>query len=163
MFMFKKIIIVFFAAMALQTGCTSKSPQSDGAAADFTLQDMNGKNVKLSDYKGKVVLLEFWATWCPPCRESAPGLEKLHKNYKDKGLVVLTVAMDEGGWDVVKSFIKENGITYSVLKGTEDVAAQYQVRSIPLLLVLNKEGKIAKRYLGSGNDDDLEKEIKTYL
>lgn len=161
--MFKKIVIVMVAVMALQVGCTSKSSPTNTVAADFTLQDMSGKNVKLSDYKGKVVLLEFWATWCPPCRASAPGLEKLHKNYKDKGLVVLTVSMDEGGWDEVKSFIKEYGITYAVLKGTEDVAAQYQVRSIPLLLVLNKEGKIAKRYLGFGNDEDLEKEIKAYL
>jgi thiol-disulfide isomerase/thioredoxin len=162
MLMFKKIIVFMVLAAALQIGCT-KNTQTDTVAADFTLQDMSGKNVKLSDYKGKVVLLEFWATWCPPCRASAPGLEKLHKNYKDKGLVVLTVSMDEGGWDEVRSFITEYGITYAVLKGTEDVAVQYQVRSIPLLLILNREGKISKRYLGFGAEEDLEKDIKAYL
>lgn len=159
--MFKKCIFVLVAVLALQTGCT-KSKQTD-TAADFTLQDMSGKSVKLSDYKGKVVLLEFWATWCPPCRATVPGLEKLHNNYKDKGLVVLAVSMDEGGWDEVKSFISEHRITYAVLKGTDDVAAQYQVRSIPLILILNKEGRISKRYLGAGGDEDLEQDIKSIL
>jgi cytochrome c biogenesis protein CcmG, thiol:disulfide interchange protein DsbE len=162
MLMFKKIIVLMVLALALQAGCT-KSSQKDTAAADFTLQDMSGKKVTLSEYKGKVVLLEFWATWCPPCRASAPDLEKLHKNYKDKGLVVLAVSMDEGGWDEVRSFITEYGITYSVLMGTEDVAVQYQVRSIPLLLIVNKEGKISKRYLGFGAEVELEKDIKAYL
>jgi thiol-disulfide isomerase/thioredoxin len=124
---------------------------------------MSGKTVRLSDYKGKVVLLEFWATWCPPCRASVPGLEKLHKAYKDKGLVLLAVSMDEGGWDEVQSYVKESGITYTVLKGTEDVAMKYRVINIPMMLVLNKEGKIAKRYLGMANDEDLENDIKAIL
>jgi glutathione peroxidase-family protein len=94
---------------------------------------------------------------------SAPGLEKLHKAYKDKGLVVLAISVDQGGWDGVKSFISEFGITYTVLKGTDEVSSDYQVRSIPMLLVLNKEGRITKRYLGYGGDDDLEKEIKAIL
>ena len=81
--------------------------------------------------KGRVVLLEFWATWCPPCRASIPGIERLHEKYKDKGVVVLAVSMDDNGWDAVQSFVKENGIKYTVLKGNEDIAEKYQVRSIP--------------------------------
>lgn len=77
--------------------------------------------------------------------------------------MVLAVSVDQGGWDEVKSFISEQGITYMVLKGTDDVQVQYQVRSIPMLLVLNKEGKIAKRYLGMGNEEDREKDIKAHL
>ena len=159
----KRFVVLSIIVMALLAGCTDRGAQSDTMASDFSLQDMSGKTVRLSDYKGKVVLLEFWAAWCPPCRASVPGLEKLHKAYKDKGLVVLAVSMDEGGWDEVRSFITESGITYTVLKGTEDVAAKYQVRSIPMMLVLNKEGKISKRYLGMGSDEDLEKDIKAYL
>jgi peroxiredoxin len=159
----KRFVVLSIIVMALLAGCTDKGAQSDTMASDFSLQDMSGKTVRLSDYKGKVVLLEFWAAWCPPCRASVPGLEKLHKAYKDKGLVLLAVSMDEGGWDEVRSFITESGITYTVLKGTEDVAAKYQVRSIPMMLVLNKEGKISKRYLGMGSDEDLEKDIKAYL
>ena len=161
--MVKKFIVLSIVAIALLAGCTDRGSQSDTMASDFSLQDMSGKTVRLSDYKGKVVLLEFWAAWCPPCRASVPGLEKLHKAYKDKGLVLLAVSMDEGGWDEVRSFITESGITYTVLKGTEDVAMKYEVRSIPMMLVLNKEGKIAKRYLGIGSDEDLEKDIKANL
>ncbi len=159
----KRFVVLSIVAIALLAGCTDRVTQSDTQASDFSLQDMNGKAVRLSDYKGKVVLLEFWAAWCPPCRASVPGLEKLHKAYKDKGLVLLAVSMDEGGWDEVRSFIAESGITYTVLKGTEDVAIKYQVRSIPLMLILNKEGKIAKRYLGMGSDEELETDIKAYL
>jgi peroxiredoxin len=163
MLMVKRFIVLFIVAIAMLAGCTDRGEQPDAVAADFTLKDMSGKTVKLSDYKGKVVLLEFWAAWCPPCRASVPGLEKLHKAYKDKGLVLLAVSMDEGGWDEVRSYIKESGITYTVLKGTEDVAVKYQVRSIPMMLVLNKEGRISKRYLGMGSDEDLEKDIQSYL
>jgi peroxiredoxin len=161
--MFRNVVVAAILVMAVLVGCTNKSGQSNGTASDFSLQDMSGKTVKLSDYKGKVVLLEFWATWCPPCRASVPGLEKLHNAYKDKGLVVLAVSMDQGGWDVVQSFVAEYGITYTVLKGTDEVSEKYQVRNIHMLLVLNKEGKISKRYMGFGNDDDLEKDIKAYL
>jgi peroxiredoxin len=162
--MFNRLFAVSLLTAALLFGCTDKSARTGGdAASDFTLQDMSGKNVRLSDYKGRVVLLDFWATWCPPCRASIPGLEKLHKAYKDKGLVVLAVSLDMGGWDSVKSFIRDNGITYQVLKGTDDVSDQYQVRTIPMILVLNKEGRITKRYLGFGSEEDLEKDIKAAL
>jgi thiol-disulfide isomerase/thioredoxin len=159
----KKIVVLCIIVIALLAGCTDRGGQSDTVAYDFSLKDMSGKTVRLSDYKGRVVLLEFWATWCPPCRASVPGLEKLHRAYKDKGLVLLAVAMDMGGDDEVRSYVKESGITYTVLKGTEDVATKYQVRSIPMMLVLNKEGKITKRYLGMGSDDDLEADIKASL
>lgn len=158
---YKKWLIVLFAAAALAAGCTRKS--DPGQAADFTLQDLSGKSVKLSDYKGKVVLIDFWATWCPPCIASIPGIEKLHKNYKDKGLVVLAVSLDEGGWDSVQSFVAGQGISYPVLKGTEEVSADYQVRTIPMLFIVGKDGRIAKRYLGAGVEEDVEKDIKAIL
>ncbi len=149
---------------AILLGCTDKrAPSSGAAAADFTLQDLNGKNVRLSDYKGKVVILDFWATWCPPCRASIPGLEKLFKTYKDKGLVILAVSLDQGEWDSVKSFGAEYGITYTILKGNDDISDKYQVRTIPMLLVIDKEGRITKRYMGFGNDEDLENSVKAIL
>ncbi len=162
--MFKRILAASIIATALLFGCTEKAGHTGGAmAADFTLQDLSGKDVKLSDMRGKVVVLEFWATWCPPCRASIPGIEKIYESYKDKGVVVLAVSMDDGGWDAVQSFVKENGIKYTVLKGDEDVAQKYQVRSIPMLLVLDKEGKISKRYIGFGSDEDLSNDIKAIL
>ncbi len=160
--MFKKPAF-FLIVFALLLSCTNRSERTSNAAFDFMLQDMNGKNVKLADFKGKPVLIDFWATWCPPCRDAIPEIEKLHKSYSGRGLVVLGISLDEGGWDDVKSFITAHGMTYPVLKGTEEVATQYQVRTIPMLVIVDKEGKIYKRYLGLGNDDQLEKDIKSVL
>jgi len=158
-------ILAVSAILVLLYSCTDNVPKSRGAmAADFTLQELSGgRDVALSEMKGKVVLLEFWATWCPPCRASIPGIERIHEKYKDKGLVVLAVSMDDSGWDAVQSFVKENGIKYTVLKGNDDVAEKYQVRSIPMMLVIDKEGKIVKRYLGFGSDEDVERDIKAVL
>jgi thiol-disulfide isomerase/thioredoxin len=157
-------ILAISAIFVLLLSCTDRVAKSGGSMApDFTLEELGGKNVTLSDMKGKVVLLEFWATWCPPCRASIPGIERLHEKYKDKGVVVLAVSMDDGGWDAVQSFVKEQGIKYTVLKGNDDVAVKYQVRSIPMLLVVDKEGKITRRYLGFGSDEDVESEIKAIL
>ncbi len=162
--MSKKILFASMVALALLAGCTSKEKEAASAAApDFTLQDLSGKKVTLSGLKGSVVLLEFWATWCPPCRESIPGIERLHKAYGGKGLTVLAISYDEGGWDKVRDFIAEHKITYSVLKGTDDVSTKYLVRMIPAMYLVDKQGIIKKQFLGGGNDDELEKEIKALL
>jgi len=160
--MLKKLLTASLLVVALVAGCTKKSDQLT-AAPDFTLQDLSGKNLRLSDYKGKVVLLDFWATWCPPCRATIPGIERLHKAYLDKGLTVLAISVDEGGWDSVQSFLTEYGITYPVLKGTEDVATKYMVRSIPTLILVDKNGNLHKQFMGFGNEDALEQEIKALL
>ncbi|HSA78369.1 MAG TPA: TlpA disulfide reductase family protein [Nitrospirota bacterium] len=154
---------LFLILFLLLFGCTNKSEQAADAASDFKLQDLGGKTVKLSEFKGKPVLLDFWATWCPPCRASIPEIEKLHKSYSSKGLVVLAISLDQGGWDSVKDFVTESGITYTVLKGTDDVASKYHVRTIPMLVIVDKEGKIYKRYLGLGDDDQLDKDVKSVL
>jgi thiol-disulfide isomerase/thioredoxin len=163
--MFTQLRSVPFVVIALLLfGCTSGSDNnSRPVASDFKLQDLNGKAIRLSDYRGKPVLIDFWATWCPPCRASIPAIEKLYKTYSPKGLVVLGVSTDQGGWDYVKSFTAEYGMTYPVLKGDDDVFSSYQVRTIPMIVLLDKKGEIVKRYLGFGGEDELEKEIKRLL
>jgi peroxiredoxin len=161
--MSKIVFIASVLSMALLFGCVKSEMRIDGVASDFSLKDLSGKTVKLSDFKGKPVLLDFWATWCQPCRDSIRGIQKLHTAYSAKGLVVLGISLDQGGWDGVKSFADERGITYTVLKGDEDIVSKYQVRAIPMLVILNKEGKIVKRYLGGSDDDELDKEIKALL
>jgi thiol-disulfide isomerase/thioredoxin len=161
--MFTKKPVLFVLLFLLLFSCTNKNERATDAASDFKLQDLDGKTVKLSEFKGKPVLIDFWATWCPPCRASIPGIEKLHKSYSGKGLVVLGISLDQGGWDSVKEFVTESGITYTVLKGTEDVASKYQVRTIPMLVIVDKEGKVYKRYLGFGDDDQLDKDVKSVL
>jgi len=162
--MFKNLLAAALVILALFPGCTSKEKGPASAAApDFTLQDLSGKKVTLSGLKGSVVLLEFWATWCPPCRASIPGIERLHKAYGNKGLTILAISYDEGGWDKVRDFVAEHKITYAVLKGTDDVSAKYLVRMIPAMYLVDKQGIIRKQYMGAGNDEELEKEIKALL
>jgi thiol-disulfide isomerase/thioredoxin len=151
-------------AFMLFSGCTNKGEQASAdAAPDFTLQDMNGKTVSLSSFKGKVVIIDFWATWCPPCRAAIPGLERLYKAYNTKGLVVLGISVDEGGWDLVKEFETGLGVTYPVLKGTDDVSVKYLVRSIPMLVITDRAGKVRKRFIGMMSEEDLENEVKALL
>jgi thiol-disulfide isomerase/thioredoxin len=156
-------VVVIGVLMLGLLSCTRKGDDVKAPAPDFALQDLSGQAVKLSDYSGKVVLLEFWATWCPPCRASVPGIERIHKEYGPKGLVVLAVSMDQGGWDSVQLFQKEYGITYSILKGDDDVAMKYMVRSIPMAVIVDRNGMIRKRLIGFGSEEDLEGGVKALL
>ena len=164
--MFRRAFAISIMVLAVLIGCTrsdERSTVASGEAPNFKLQDLNGKTVQLSDFKGKPVVLDFWATWCQPCRDSIPNMVKLHTDYADKGLVILAISLDGGATEDIRSFQKEHGMTYTVLIGTEDVAAQYSVRTIPMMIVLDKTGKIRKRYLGSGNEDDIEETVKKLL
>ena len=160
----KAIVMISIITLALFAGCPNKEKEGATAAApDFTLQDNSGKQVRLVDLKGRVVLLEFWATWCPPCRAEIPTIERLHTQYGSKGLTILAISVDEGGWDEVKSFATEHKISYAVLRGTEDVSAKYMVRLIPSMFLIDKQGNIMKQYMGGGNVEAVEQEIKALL
>ena len=161
--MFKKAMVLMVLTLAVAAGCTRGEQKGKTALApDFTLQDLSGGNVRLSDLKGKVVLVEFWATWCPPCRASIPSVEHLHQTYAQKGLVVLGVSLDEE-WDSVRSFAQKNGISFPVLRGTEDVSSKYSVRVIPTVFLVNKEGLIAKKYIGGEDEETIEKDLRSML
>ena len=164
--MFRRTFAVAVIVLAVLLGCTRSDERPAGASGDapnFKLQNLDGKTVQLSDLKGKPVVLDFWATWCQPCRDSIPGMEKLHKDYAGKGLVILSVSLDGGAIEDVRAFQKEYGMTYPVLMGTEEVAAEYSVRTIPMMVVIDKAGKIQKRFLGAGNEDAIEKSVKQLL
>jgi cytochrome c biogenesis protein CcmG/thiol:disulfide interchange protein DsbE len=161
--MFRKILVVAILSMGLLFGCTDRSKLSSTSGLDFTMQDLNGKAVKLSDYRGKPVLIDFWATWCQPCRDSIPIIVKLYKNFGPKGLVVLGVSLDQGGWEGVKSFAAEEGVSYPILKGTEHAVSMFQVRTIPTLVIIDKKGELVRRYIGVGDDGELDKDIEAIL
>jgi peroxiredoxin len=133
------------------------------AAPNFTLSDSKGASVSLSDYKGKVVLLDFWATWCHGCKTEIPWYMEFQKKYKDKGLSVIGVSMDEDGWKSVKPFIEEQKMNYAVVIGNEALAKLYAVDALPVTLLIDRGGKIAVTHAGLVEKDAFENEIRALL
>lgn len=133
-------------------------------APDFSLKDLNGNTVKLSDYKGKVVLLNFWATWCGPCKLEIPWFIEFEQNYKDRGFAVLGVAMDDEGWEVVKPYLAARKVNYRVVVGNDGIAQNYGgVDSLPTSFIIDRDGRIASTHVGLVSRKDYESEIKQLL
>ncbi|MBI3944923.1 MAG: TlpA family protein disulfide reductase [Armatimonadetes bacterium] len=136
------------AAVAAEAGSEEGVPAATGKAADFVLPTPDGKEVRLSDLKGKVVVLSFWATWCPPCRKELPHLEALHKKYKDKPVQVLGVNLDLAGEDLAR-WLEENKVTFTTVADADGRAASaYGVKLLPTLVVVDQEMKIRQRIQG---------------
>ncbi len=145
------ISLSFFACTKSDTGSGKpSSAQTAGIAPDFVLKDIEGKDIQLSRYKGKIVVLEFWATWCPPCKATIPELIALQKKYAEKGLVVLGISIDEGDNlpSKLSAFSKENKINYPILIGSEEVSRSYEVMSIPVTVLIGRDGRIIASYKG---------------
>jgi cytochrome c biogenesis protein CcmG/thiol:disulfide interchange protein DsbE len=122
----------------------AKRSSNTKPAAEFTLKDENGATVKLSDYRGKVVLLNFWATWCGPCGVEIPWFVDFEQKYKAQGFAVLGVSMDEDGWSAVKPFVAERKINYRILMGNDTIAQLYGgLDSLPTSFIIDREGKVA--------------------
>ena len=134
-----------------------------GRYPEFPLPTLEGTKISPAEYRGKVVILNFWATWCGPCRKEIPEFTEFYKNYSDKGVQVLGVAVDEGGIDVVKPFAHKIGINYPVLIGGPAVRVAYALDKIPVTIILDREGTMASRYVGSLNYAVLEKAVKQLL
>ncbi|MDO8746787.1 MAG: TlpA disulfide reductase family protein [Thermodesulfovibrionales bacterium] len=145
-FIIAALLIIFPAACKKKEAGVEAGPPSIGdIAPDFISKDVNGNTVKLSDYKGKVVLIEFWATWCPPCRELTPVLNKIYEKYKDKGFVILALTPEDR--DTVRGYIKEQKVKYPVVIATRETIKQYGIIGIPMSFLVDKEGTIASRHM----------------
>ncbi len=145
--------IILSAALFSFSACAKKEalPAVVGNNAPaFTLKDTGGRTVRLSDFSGKVVVIDFWATWCGPCKESTVELEKLHRKYRDRGVVVLGISMDEGGEAVrkVKGFAEKNNLTYPMLMDDGKTSGSYGVYTIPVTFVLDRKHVIVAIYKG---------------
>jgi cytochrome c biogenesis protein CcmG/thiol:disulfide interchange protein DsbE len=134
-------------------------------APDFTLKTIDGKSVKLSDLRGKAVLLNFWATWCEPCKVEIPWFVDLQKQYADQGLQIVGVAMDDNASpQKIEAFTKQLGVNYTILLGNDAVADQYGgIENLPTTFYVGRDGKIVQRVVGLVGRKDTEEHIKTTL
>jgi len=125
-------------------------PESERHAAPaFTIENLRGGDVALADYKGKLVLLNFWATWCAPCLKEMPSMEKLWQKYKEQGLVVVAVSVDEGYKKRIQTFLKLYDLSFPVLLDPEsEVSDLYKVSGIPASFLIDRNGKIISRLVG---------------
>lgn len=130
-------------------------------AIDFKLKDLNGKELSLSDLKGKKVFLNFWATWCPPCKAEMPEIEKLYQETKDSDLVIVAVEIGEP-LDTVRPFIENNKYNFKVLLDPDQsVETKYNITSIPTSYFIDTEGNIVSKHVGGMNIDQMNAYIKT--
>lgn len=128
----------------------SSAVAAQAKAADFALpRSGDGKTVRMSDFKGKVRLVNFWATWCPPCRAEIPHFVEMYDELKGQGVEIIGISLDREGDKVVAPFVKDNKMNYPVLIGNNDVANAYGgIRGIPTTFVVDREGRIVKKYVG---------------
>lgn len=135
---------------------------NDKKAPQFELKDLNGKTVKLSDFKGKVVFINFWATWCGPCRKEIPDFIDMQKTYEKKGFTFIGIALDD--YKSVVKYSKDNKINYPILMGTQETTRLYGgIRGIPTSFLVGKDGNIKQQYVGYRPKNVFEKDIKELI
>jgi cytochrome c biogenesis protein CcmG/thiol:disulfide interchange protein DsbE len=162
---------IFIGARMSQRPKGSAAPVSEAAQAkvgkpapDFTLKTLEGKDVRLSSLQGKAVLLNFWATWCEPCKIEMPWIIELNDKYKSQGLETVGVAMDDSGKDAIAKFVKEMKVDYTILQGNDEVGDQYGgVQFLPQTFYVGRDGKITKSVNGIVSESEIEDSIKQAL
>ena len=148
---FLKKILIFILCLGgvfLLPQCGKERESSTGLAPDFTLKTLDGQEITLSQLKGKVVLLDFWATWCGPCRESIPHLIQIYKDYRGNGFELIGMDVGESDVESVRRFVKSVDIPYPIVLAPDDVVRRYRVSSIPAAFLIDKEGNVRERMAG---------------
>ncbi len=152
----KKLLVLFCCAVALATGCSKgtsntpgKTPAVKSQAPEISVVSLDNQQLTLASLKGKVVLLNFWATWCPPCREEIPSMMKLNKFMAGKPFQMVCVSVDEGGKKAVEEFFKNSGFSLPAYTDPSgQVAKTYGITGVPETFVIDKNGVIVKKVIG---------------
>ena len=156
--------VVLALAIGASYGMSAAAHLPRKPAPDFTLTDLTGKPVQISLLRGKVVLLDFWATWCPPCKAEIPHFKELYASYQARGLEVVGVALDQGGEKNVMPFVRAQGVPYPVAIGNSRITDLYGgIRGIPTTFLIDRHGMIAAQYVGYQEKSVFEKEIQELL
>lgn len=151
------IIIVLSIGLSATATAQKKAP-------NFSLKTGDGKTYELFQNKGKVIVVNFWATWCGPCRQEIPDFIEVYKRYKDQGVEIVGVSLDKGGWEKVNPFVKQNKINYPVVLGDAAVASTFgKVQFIPTTFIIDPSGNIVDEHTGIMTKAMLESKIKQYL
>ncbi len=133
------------------------------AASDFRLKDEHGRSISVAKHKGKVVSLNFWATWCHGCVQEIPWLMEYQSKYKRDGLVVIGVSMDGDGWNSVRPYLQQQKLNYPVVIGSEQLAKQFGLENMPMTLLYGRDGKVAATHMGMVDRAGCEEEIRRLL
>ena len=131
--------------------------------ADIALSDLNGHTWRLQDHAGEVVLVNFWATWCPPCREETPGLVRLARSYADRGVAVVGISMDEGGAEAARKFARDYRVSYPILLPGRDFRLADELEGLPTSLLIDQNGNVAKTYIGAVSEATFGRDIDNLL
>jgi cytochrome c biogenesis protein CcmG/thiol:disulfide interchange protein DsbE len=150
---FTGILLVTIAASLLATpGPVDAAPRSGQPAPNFKVISISGQTISLDNYRGHVLILDFFATWCQPCRQSIPHLVEMNHKYGKQGLQILGLSVDEEGERVVKTFTDEFRVNYPLALAGDATTVDFGVRSVPVMYLIDKKGKIAEVYRGFSNE-----------
>jgi thiol-disulfide isomerase/thioredoxin len=162
----RSLVPVVVLAASLATTPSARSAPSENAVTtpNWELKDPDGKTVRSSDFKGKIVVLDFWATWCGPCRAEIPAFVALQKEYAPEGLVVVGASVDEGSAATVKDFTQKLGMNYPIVLADEKMEQAFGgIEAIPTTFIIDRAGRVVKKDSGFANKGEFEQEIKPLL